>query len=260
MSPHVFSTDMFVLKQTRLRCSECSHGHGHHFQGQKRHPVEGLPSYGLFSYNFLSPVPYCRPLFRVELCLTLVLLVLTHADKIPCVFPAYFWRLAPGKAMQKCPKIPLYMHIAVPTPKSHIHTCTRSLAQLSRQVGDSGERSGGAASGRDKEKARLKAKIEQKQKELKQKEGHLKELVNQFVSLKQLLCRNQRPEYAAESDKHHRIYLPFVIGWFSLTRDSVYFVCTYGHVSCVVCVMRVCSGVHARMCTVNCTCETVCPE
>ena len=78
-------------------------------------------------------------------------------------------------------------------------------------AGDSGERQGGASSGRDKEKARLKAKIEQKQKELRQKEGHLKELLTQFVSLKQLLSRNQRPEYAADPDKHHRIYLPFVI-------------------------------------------------
>ena len=79
-------------------------------------------------------------------------------------------------------------------------------------VGDGGERTGGAASGRDKEKARLKAKIDQKSKELRQKEGHLKELVNQFVSLKQLLGRNQHPEYSDESDKQHRIYLPFVIG------------------------------------------------
>jgi hypothetical protein len=80
------------------------------------------------------------------------------------------------------------------------------------QAGESGERTGGPASGRDKEKARLKEKIEQKNKELRQKEGHLKDLVNQFVSLKQLLGRNQRPEYEAETDKQERIYLPFVIG------------------------------------------------
>jgi len=79
-------------------------------------------------------------------------------------------------------------------------------------VGDSSERGAGACSGRDKEKARLRSKIEQKNKELRQKESHLKELVNQFVSLKQLLGRNERPEYAAHSEKHHRIYLPFVIG------------------------------------------------
>ena len=64
----------------------------------------------------------------------------------------------------------------------------------------------------EEEKARLKEKIEQKNKELRQKEGHLKDLVSQFVSLKQLLGRNQRPEYEAEADKHERIYLPFVIG------------------------------------------------
>ena len=58
----------------------------------------------------------------------------------------------------------------------------------------------------------MKEKIEQKNKELRQKEGHLKDLVSQFVSLKQLLGRNQRPEYEAEADKHERIYLPFVIG------------------------------------------------
>lgn len=82
----------------------------------------------------------------------------------------------------------------------------------SLQVGDSGERAGGPASGRDKEKARLKEKIEQKSKELRQKEGHLKELVHQCVSLKQLLARNQRPEFNPNSDKHQRITLPFVIG------------------------------------------------
>jgi len=56
-------------------------------------------------------------------------------------------------------------------------------------VGDSGDRAGGGGTsgGKDKEKARLKARIEQKNKELRQKEGNLKELVNQFVGLKQLL-------------------------------------------------------------------------
>ena len=79
-------------------------------------------------------------------------------------------------------------------------------------VGDGGERSSGAAAGRDKEKARLKAKIEQKNKEVRQKESQLKDLLNQFVSLKQLLNRNATPEYSADPDKHHKIYLPFVIG------------------------------------------------
>ena len=80
-------------------------------------------------------------------------------------------------------------------------------------VGDGGERAAGASSaGRDKEKARLKSKIDQKSKDLKQKEEQLKELVNQFVSLKQLLSRNAKPEYSENADQLHRIYLPFVIG------------------------------------------------
>jgi len=79
-------------------------------------------------------------------------------------------------------------------------------------VGDGGERAAGASSaGRDKEKARLKSKIDQKSKDLKQKEEQLKELVNQFVSLKQLLSRNAKPEYSENADQLHRIYLPFVI-------------------------------------------------
>jgi len=92
-----------------------------------------------------------------------------------------------------------------------MHLCLLVFFSLLLQVGDSSERGAGACSGRDKEKARLRSKIEQKNKELRQKESHLKELVNQFVSLKQLLGRNERPEYAAHSEKHHRIYLPFVI-------------------------------------------------
>ena len=81
-------------------------------------------------------------------------------------------------------------------------------------VGDSGDRAGGGGTsgGKDKEKARLKARIEQKNKELRQKEGNLKELVNQFVGLKQLLARNTEPDSNANSEKHQRIYLPFVIG------------------------------------------------
>ena len=80
-------------------------------------------------------------------------------------------------------------------------------------VGDGGERAAGASSaGRDKEKARLKSKIDQKSKDLKQREEQLKELVNQFVSLKQLLGRNAKPEYSENADQLHRIYLPFVIG------------------------------------------------
>ena len=79
-------------------------------------------------------------------------------------------------------------------------------------VGDGGERTSGASAGRDKEKARLKSKIDQKSKDLKDKEDQLKELVNQFVSLKQLLVRNAKPEYSDTADQLHRIYLPFVIG------------------------------------------------
>ena len=79
-------------------------------------------------------------------------------------------------------------------------------------VGEGGERASGASAGRDKEKARLKSKIDQKSKDLKDKEDQLKELVNQFVSLKQLLVRNAKPEYSDTADQLHRIYLPFVIG------------------------------------------------
>ena len=66
----------------------------------------------------------------------------------------------------------------------HLLHCRESDQGCCRwQVGDGGERAGGASAGRDKETARLKARIEQKTKELRQKEGHLHDLVSLFAKL-----------------------------------------------------------------------------
>uniref|UniRef100_A0A7S1DGZ7 E2F/DP family winged-helix DNA-binding domain-containing protein n=1 Tax=Hemiselmis andersenii TaxID=464988 RepID=A0A7S1DGZ7_HEMAN len=71
-----------------------------------------------------------------------------------------------------------------------------------------GQRSG-FSSGGENEKERLKHEIREKQKEVQQKEGQLEDLTVQFLSLLQLLKRNERT--STETSNPHRIYLPFVL-------------------------------------------------
>lgn len=79
-----------------------------------------------------------------------------------------------------------------------LHCCESDKCCCRWQVGDGGERAGGASAGRDKETARLKARIEQKTKELRQKEGHLHDLVSLFCKPHCLraICRT-RASYKA---------------------------------------------------------------
>ena len=100
-------------------------------------------------------------------------------------------------------------------------------------MGDDGAPS--AASHVHREKKRLRWKIEQKQRELQDKEHHLRELATQFVCLKQLLARNAQPEQAQTVAKH-KILLPFVVvntdkdNWIDLVisenKCSAEFTCT----------------------------------
>lgn len=72
-----------------------------------------------------------------------------------------------------------------------------------------GKRGGFAVSGGDGEKERLKSEIREKQKEIGTKEEQLEDLSVQYLSLLQLLKRNERT--AGETVNKHRIYLPFVL-------------------------------------------------
>mmetsp|Transcript_45962 Transcript_45962/g.115248 ORF Transcript_45962/g.115248 Transcript_45962/m.115248 type:complete len:500 (+) Transcript_45962:242-1741(+) len=71
-----------------------------------------------------------------------------------------------------------------------------------------GQRSGFSTGG-ENEKERLKHEIREKQKEVEQKEGQLEDLSVQYLSLLQLLKRNERT--SRETVNQHRIYLPFVL-------------------------------------------------
>eukprot|EP00290_Baffinella_frigidus_P002415 CAMPEP_0180184336 /NCGR_PEP_ID=MMETSP0986-20121125/41761_1 /TAXON_ID=697907 /ORGANISM="non described non described, Strain CCMP2293" /LENGTH=499 /DNA_ID=CAMNT_0022137997 /DNA_START=100 /DNA_END=1600 /DNA_ORIENTATION=- len=75
-------------------------------------------------------------------------------------------------------------------------------------IGDDGAQSAGNHAQR--EKKRLRQKIEQKKQEVIDKETQLRELASQFVCLRQLLDRNAKPEFSQANTKT-RIFLPFVI-------------------------------------------------
>ena len=75
--------------------------------------------------------------------------------------------------------------------------------------GERARRNAASTEQAEAEKARLRTEIAEKKKELSQKESQLEDLTKQFLSLIQLLQRNERDPADADT---HRIYLPFVLG------------------------------------------------
>jgi len=65
-------------------------------------------------------------------------------------------------------------------------------------------------SNKEREKQRLQAMIEDKKAKIREKRTQVEDLATHYVSLRQLLMRNDRPEYKHAVTKH-RINLPFVI-------------------------------------------------
>lgn len=74
-----------------------------------------------------------------------------------------------------------------------------------------GEDGGSKIGNREREKQRMQNLIEEKKAKIREKKQQLEDLATHYVSLRQLLIRNDRPEYKHAVTKH-RINLPFVIG------------------------------------------------
>eukprot|EP00961_Rhodomonas_salina_P180239 2432706-Rhodomonas_salina.2 len=72
---------------------------------------------------------------------------------------------------------------------------------------DGGPSKGGS---REREKQRMQAMIDEKKMKIREKKQQLEDLATHYVSLRQLLIRNERPDFKHAVTKH-RINLPFVI-------------------------------------------------